>query len=54
MKHKFLSKRLKGMELIIIEVERWKQLDEREQYAFLYQLSRFKDASSSLEPEIAF
>ena len=55
MKHKFLSKRLKGLELVIIDVERWKQLDEEEQYAFLYQLSRFKDASNSLEqPEIAF
>ena len=54
MKHKFLSKRLKGMELVIIDIERWKQLDEEEQFSFLYQLSRFKDASSSFESEIAF
>lgn len=54
MKHKFLSKRLKGMELVIIEVERWKQLEEQDQYAYLYQLSRFKDSSSTMDTEMAF
>ena len=54
MKHKFLSKRLKGIDLVIIEVERWKELDEEQQFSFLYQLSRFKDASSSIEPKMAF
>lgn len=43
MKHKFLSKRLKGVELVVIEGEKWKQMDEEDQYTFLYQLSRTKD-----------
>jgi len=30
MKHKFLSRRLKGVELVIIDVERWKQMDEED------------------------
>ena len=54
MKHKFLSKRLKGTELVIIEVEKWKQMEEGEQYAFLYQLSRFKEGANAYEAEVAF
>jgi hypothetical protein len=30
MKYKFLSRRLKGMELVIVDVERWKQMDEED------------------------
>lgn len=47
MKHKFLSRRLKGIELVIIDVERWKNMEEEDQYAFLYNLSRFKDSQGS-------
>ena len=47
MKHKFLSKRLKGIELVIIDVERWKKMEEEDQYAFLYNLSRYRDSQGS-------
>ena len=56
MKIKFLSKRLRGVELVIIDVEKWKGMTEEDQYSYLYQLSRFKDfgsSSSSYEPELA-
>ncbi len=35
-KHKVLSRRLKGYDLVIIEIEQWKQMSEQDQYAFLY------------------
>ena len=44
MKHKFLSRRLKGIELAIIDVEKWKHMEEEDQYAYLYNLSRFKES----------
>lgn len=47
MKYKFLSRRLKGIELVVIDVERWKQMEEEDQYAYLYNLSRFKDTQGS-------
>ena len=39
-KHKFLSKRLSGWELVVVEADKWKQMSEEDQYTFLYQLSR--------------
>lgn len=44
MKHKFLTKRLRGTEVILIDVDKWKKMTENEQYSFLYQLSRSKDS----------
>ena len=44
MKHRFLSKKLRGIELVMVDVEKWKAMKEEEQYNFLYQLSRFKDS----------
>lgn len=55
MKHKFLAKRLKGVELVVIEVEKWRQnMSTEEQYQYLYELSRFQDSQSQIEPDLAF
>jgi|LauGreDrversion4_2_1035121.scaffolds.fasta_scaffold274629_2 hypothetical protein len=44
MKNKFLSKKLKGTEVSIIDVEKWKKMKEDDQYNFLYQLSRSSES----------
>jgi hypothetical protein len=44
MKHRFLSKKLKGTEVILIDTDKWKKMKEEDQYEFLYQLSRSKDS----------
>ena len=43
MKHKYLAHRLKGYELITLDVEQWKQFGETEKLEFLYELSRTKE-----------
>ena len=47
MKHKFLSKKLRGTEVTLIDVEKWRNMKDDEQYSFLYQLSRSRDLQSS-------
>jgi hypothetical protein len=44
MKQSFLSRKLKGTEVILIDIEKWKKMSEEEQYGFLYQLSRSRDS----------
>jgi hypothetical protein len=46
MKHKYLTQRLKGYELITIEVDQWKQISEGDKLEFLYSLSRTKEDRS--------
>jgi hypothetical protein len=36
MKHKFLSRKLRSSELVFIDVDKWKNLSEPDQYNFLY------------------
>lgn len=36
LKHKFLARKLRGTELILIDVEKWKNMKEEDQYNFLY------------------
>lgn len=40
MKHKHLSKKLRGVDLVVIEVDKWKKMSDEDQYAYLYTLSR--------------
>lgn len=53
-KHKFLSRRLKGYDLVVIEVEQWKQMSEQDQYSFLYQLARSSQAVGHGHQQFAF
>jgi hypothetical protein len=40
MKHKYLSRRLRGLELVVIDADKWSNMQESEQYEYLYDLSR--------------
>ncbi len=42
MKHRFLSKKLKNMDLLVIDVDKWVKRSDDDQYQFLYNLSRQK------------
>jgi len=44
MKNKFLSTRVKGLGVVIIDVDEWKNKSEEDQYALLFEISRFKDS----------
>ena len=42
MKYKFLERRIKGYELVLVDVQKWQKMSEQDQYAQLYNVAKVK------------
>jgi hypothetical protein len=54
MKFKFLAEHVKDLELHVIDVEKWKSMNEYDQLTQLYTISKVPQGNQDTEREFAF